>query len=175
MESSQSSLSPQPFHSAPSRTSRTSQLTGSKGPWSVQEDADLATLVGQLGAKKWSAIACRLPGRIGKQCRERWHNHLNPSILKTPWSEHEDRVILESHASQVSTEMHKHCDAQAATPSSLIHAFKPHSLMPPLFKHIHAMSMHLSYVLYRATSGLRSPRCSPGEQTTPSRTTGTAA
>ena len=23
-----------------------------------------------------------LPGRKGKQCRERWHNHLNPDIIK---------------------------------------------------------------------------------------------
>ena len=33
-------------------------------------------------------------GRIGKQCRERWHNHLNPNISKAPWSEEEDRIIL---------------------------------------------------------------------------------
>ena len=33
-------------------------------------------------------------GRIGKQCRERWHNHLNPDISKAPWSEEEDRIIL---------------------------------------------------------------------------------
>jgi hypothetical protein len=36
-------------------------------------------------------------GRIGKQCRERWHNHLNPAICKTAWSEEEDRAILQSH------------------------------------------------------------------------------
>jgi len=35
-------------------------------------------------------------GRIGKQCRERWHNHLNPDISKAPWSEDEDRIILQS-------------------------------------------------------------------------------
>src|SRR6056300_1433490 len=36
-------------------------------------------------------------GRIGKQCRERWHNHLNPAISKAPWSEDEDRTILTCH------------------------------------------------------------------------------
>ena len=35
-------------------------------------------------------------GRIGKQCRERWHNHLNPHICKAPWSEDEDRIILQA-------------------------------------------------------------------------------
>ena len=47
------------------------------------------------GAKKWSVIAGFLPGRIDKQCRERWHNHLNPAIVKQAWTEEEDRIILE--------------------------------------------------------------------------------
>ena len=51
-----------------------------------------------LGAKKWSSIAEQLEGRIGKQCRERWHNHLNPDINKDPWTENEDRKILDAHA-----------------------------------------------------------------------------
>ena len=54
-------------------------------------------LVATHGAKKWSLIAGFLPGRIGKQCRERWHNHLNPVIVKQAWSEEEDRIILEAH------------------------------------------------------------------------------
>ena len=54
-------------------------------------------LVSKLGPKKWSLIASHLPGRIGKQCRERWHNHLNPDISKAPWTEEEDRTILDSH------------------------------------------------------------------------------
>ena len=27
-----------------------------------------------------------------------WHNHLNPDIKKTPWTEEEDRIILEKHS-----------------------------------------------------------------------------
>ena len=50
------------------------------------------------GAKKWSDIAAELAGRSGKQCRERWHNHLNPEVNKSKtWTESEDRIILESH------------------------------------------------------------------------------
>ena len=64
---------------------------GTKGPWSPEDDRRVAELVGQIGAKKWSCIAAQLPGRTGKQCRERWHNHLNPHISKVPWSEHEVR------------------------------------------------------------------------------------
>jgi len=40
----------------------------------------LIQLVEQYGLRKWSHIAKMLPGRIGKQCRERWHNHLRPDI-----------------------------------------------------------------------------------------------
>jgi len=36
-------------------------------------------------------------GRIGKQCRERWHNHLNPDIKKEEWSEHEEWMLFLSH------------------------------------------------------------------------------
>jgi hypothetical protein len=68
-----------------------------KGPWTTEEDSRVVDLVALHGAKKWSVIAQHLPGRIGKQCRERWHNHLNPDINKTPWSEEEDRRILECH------------------------------------------------------------------------------
>jgi len=70
-----------------------------KGPWTEEEDLKVVSLVGQLGAKKWSQIAVSLPGRIGKQCRERWHNHLNPDINKAAWRVEEDRKILEAHES----------------------------------------------------------------------------
>lgn len=69
-----------------------------KGPWTAEEDQKVLELVKQYGAKKWSLIASKLPGRIGKQCRERWHNHLNPDICKKSWSTEEDRVIIEAHA-----------------------------------------------------------------------------
>lgn len=68
-----------------------------KGPWTAQEDAKVIELVQKHGPKKWSLIAANLPGRIGKQCRERWHNHLNPDISKEAWTTDEDRVILEAH------------------------------------------------------------------------------
>ncbi|KAG7342253.1 Myb-like DNA-binding protein [Nitzschia inconspicua] len=73
---------------------------GGKGPvpWTRDEDKQILFLVGQHGAKKWSSIASHLPGRSGKQCRERWHNHLNPNINKSKtWSVEEDRIIIESH------------------------------------------------------------------------------
>jgi len=35
--------------------------------------------------------------QTGKQCRERWHNHLNPHIRKCPWTKEEDSVIVQAH------------------------------------------------------------------------------
>jgi hypothetical protein len=68
-----------------------------KGPWTQAEDDMLAQNVKKFGAKNWSYIAQALPGRIGKQCRERWHNHLNPDIKKNKWTDEEDRRIIEAH------------------------------------------------------------------------------
>mmetsp|Transcript_19827 Transcript_19827/g.59220 ORF Transcript_19827/g.59220 Transcript_19827/m.59220 type:complete len:590 (-) Transcript_19827:1069-2838(-) len=68
-----------------------------KGPWTAEEDKKVVELVMAYGPKKWSMIAGHLKGRIGKQCRERWHNHLNPDIKKSPWTEQEDHIILEAH------------------------------------------------------------------------------
>jgi hypothetical protein len=50
-----------------------------KGPWSPEEDAELIDLVREHGPEKWVVIAQQLGTRSGKQCRERWHNHLDPS------------------------------------------------------------------------------------------------
>jgi len=70
-----------------------------KGAWTKEEDDLVIQLVTDYGPKKWSLIASHLNGRIGKQCRERWHNHLNPNVNKTAWSEEEDRLIYQAHAS----------------------------------------------------------------------------
>jgi len=38
-----------------------------------------------------------MPGRSGKQCRERWHNHLDPHINKSIWTEEEERIMSDAH------------------------------------------------------------------------------
>lgn len=57
----------------------------------------MVQLVHRYGPKKWTLIAKHLNGRIGKQCRERWHNHLDPNINKSPWTEEEDRLLAQAH------------------------------------------------------------------------------
>ncbi|KAL3622660.1 Transcription factor myb3r-5 [Castilleja foliolosa] len=68
-----------------------------KGPWTQEEDDKIRELVARYGPTKWSIIARSLPGRIGKQCRERWHNHLNPDIKKDAWTLEEELTLLNAH------------------------------------------------------------------------------
>jgi len=50
--------------------------------WAQEEDEAIRALVMKHGTKTWSVIAEQIvkeygiQGRTGKQCRERWHNHL---------------------------------------------------------------------------------------------------
>lgn len=60
-----------------------------KKPWTEEEDMLVKSLVEKYGPQRWSFIAKFVTGRLGKQCRQRWHNHLNPSILKVEWAIHE--------------------------------------------------------------------------------------
>ncbi|KAG0283346.1 hypothetical protein BGZ96_012280 [Linnemannia gamsii] len=69
-----------------------------KGPWTPEEDRQLRMLVNELGAEKWVLIASRLGSRTGKQCRERWHNHLDPKIDKSPFTAKEDELIFKLFA-----------------------------------------------------------------------------
>ncbi|KAG9404302.1 hypothetical protein AC1031_004515 [Aphanomyces cochlioides] len=67
-----------------------------KRPWTALEDQELAIAVQSSGASDWSAISLLLPGRCGKQCRERWVNHLSPSVNKEAWTEEEDDLIFKT-------------------------------------------------------------------------------
>ncbi|XP_033976765.1 myb-related protein B-like [Trematomus bernacchii] len=69
-----------------------------KGPWTQTEDERVIDLVQNYGVKRWSLIAKHLLSRNGKQCRERWHNHLNPAVKKSGWTLQEDRIICQAHS-----------------------------------------------------------------------------
>ncbi|XP_010739192.3 v-myb avian myeloblastosis viral oncogene homolog-like 2a isoform X1 [Larimichthys crocea] len=68
-----------------------------KGYWSKEEDEKIVELVDKYGNKHWSLIARHLKGRMGKQCRERWHNHLDPLVKKSSWTDEEDLIIYKAH------------------------------------------------------------------------------
>ncbi|XP_069570917.1 v-myb avian myeloblastosis viral oncogene homolog-like 2b [Brachyistius frenatus] len=68
-----------------------------KGPWTKEEDEKVIELVNLYGNKQWAMVAKHLKGRLGKQCRERWHNHLNPNVKKSSWTADEDLIIYKAH------------------------------------------------------------------------------
>jgi hypothetical protein len=68
-----------------------------KGTWAPEEDRKLRELVAQYGPRKWSRISAHLPGRIGKQCRERWFNHLDNSVDHSQFTKDEDLILAKAH------------------------------------------------------------------------------
>ncbi|KAL5580780.1 hypothetical protein UlMin_013222 [Ulmus minor] len=79
------------------KAKKASPATLIKGQWTDEEDRELIKLVKQYGVRKWSQIAEKMIGRAGKQCRERWHNHLRPDIKKESWTEKEEMIIVKAH------------------------------------------------------------------------------
>jgi len=69
-----------------------------KGPWTAEEDEQLRVLVNEHGARQWTKIASLMKGRVGKQCNERWHNHLAPELRKGPFTPDEDRILIQKQA-----------------------------------------------------------------------------
>jgi len=65
--------------------------------WVPEEDEKLSTLVNRYGTKNWRIIASHLRGRLPKQCRERWINHLDPTIVKGRLTEKEWKLVLDAH------------------------------------------------------------------------------
>ena len=78
----------------PIKKSKQKKTNEKKGPWTEVEDTLLTSLVDHLGSHRWSEIAKKIKGREGKQCRERWHNHLNPDIKKGAWTVREQWVLF---------------------------------------------------------------------------------
>lgn len=68
-----------------------------KGSWTREEDEIIVEFVTKNGPKNWVKLAESLPGRIGKQCRERWTNHLSPNVARSSWTEQEDQLLIELH------------------------------------------------------------------------------
>ena len=83
-----------PSHKPQSEASRSK---AQKRPWTQEEDEKIIQLVAEYGAKNWTRIAKHIPDRQGKQCRERWYNHLDPNINKGDWSGDEEWILYLLH------------------------------------------------------------------------------
>lgn len=105
-------------HSQPKRAKlnkkrkATKPLTSSgkkRKAWTKEEDKTIQYLVQEKGLTNWTKISEEMSrmmketfgdndGRSGKQCRERWYNHLHPEIKRDPWTEEESRILDDAWA-----------------------------------------------------------------------------
>ncbi|KAF2502487.1 hypothetical protein BU16DRAFT_449227 [Lophium mytilinum] len=64
-----------------------------RGPWSQHEDAWLVSLVHRNGPHNWVRISQEIQTRSPKQCRERFHQNLKPTLNHEPISPEEGELI----------------------------------------------------------------------------------
>ena len=86
------------FVAAPHRSVVVVKPIVHKQPFSEEEDSTIREFVRVNGAKNWNLVAAKLDQRTPKQCRERWHNHLDPNIQKGPWTHSEDVILAQKQA-----------------------------------------------------------------------------
>jgi Myb-like DNA-binding domain len=71
-----------------------------KSTWTEKEDSFLVHAVTTSTDQpftRWSDLSAQLPGRIGKQIRDRWLNHLDPKIDRSPFSRDEDVKLFQAY------------------------------------------------------------------------------
>lgn len=66
-----------------------------KSKWTPEEDQFLMESVNKHGMGNWSLVCQTVPGRSGKQCRERWINQLCPALNKDNWTPQEDAILIQ--------------------------------------------------------------------------------
>ncbi|CAM6027339.1 unnamed protein product [Sphagnum balticum] len=85
-------------HSSQQQQQQQSLAGRVKGQWGCAEDRIVSKLVKRYGTRRWSLISTFLANRSGKQCRERWVNHLQPNIRKECWTSEEEELLVHAHS-----------------------------------------------------------------------------
>ena len=67
-------------------------------PWTPEEDQALLNVISTGRCKDWPRIALSMPGRTGKQCWQRFRNHLKSNFRTGDWTPEEDAVIRRQQA-----------------------------------------------------------------------------
>ena len=68
-----------------------------KTKFTPYEDMMLTNIVMTAGCKNWFEVADHMKTRNARQCRDRWNNYLNPYLRNDPWTEDEDKLLLEKY------------------------------------------------------------------------------
>ena len=64
------------------------------GVWTNVEDQVLLAAFMKYGGNQWLRIASLLPRKTASQVKARWEEYLDPTLRKTPWTQHEDEKLL---------------------------------------------------------------------------------
>lgn len=85
----------QPFNLSTSLPSLSPSMPAShrRGPWVPEEDQLLMQLVREQGPNNWVRISQHIHYRSPKQCRERFHQNLKPTLNREPISADEGLLI----------------------------------------------------------------------------------
>lgn len=89
-------------HQDQAQTSNSSKKRLRGSDWSKAEEDFLVGYVSANGLRCWTSAAKHMnyyfhtnqTVRIGRHCREKWYNYLNPELKKGEWSVQEDHLLL---------------------------------------------------------------------------------
>jgi hypothetical protein len=58
-----------------------------------EDDEEILRAVGDNKYPDWNAVALHVPGKTGRQCRERFQHYLSPTLTQAPWTPAEDDLV----------------------------------------------------------------------------------
>ena len=61
------------------------------------EEDMLIKAIAMKGIMSWDEIAKHLPGRTGRQCKDRYNNYLSKAVVHKNWTKEEDQIIIEKY------------------------------------------------------------------------------
>jgi hypothetical protein len=67
-----------------------------RGEWKPEEDARISKLRSE--GSSWRDITIQCPGRCYDQVMNRYKDHLDPSVLKTPWTAPEESILIQEQS-----------------------------------------------------------------------------
>ncbi|KAM9928561.1 hypothetical protein OXX59_001757 [Metschnikowia pulcherrima] len=79
---------------SPSQPDRAGLDSVRRGPWSPEEDRKLMDIIALYGPSNWVRISLSIKTRSPKQCRERYHQNLKPSLNRNPIT-YQEGVLIE--------------------------------------------------------------------------------